>query len=658
MKTVKLYTRALLIAGLAFAAVACDENAWNNELDGFEELNDQPITDKQTIEYTLTDADYSLVASNSTNKALAGDEGAKALAAVGTAKQFSADAKASEYIPAFLASTSFPYYTLSDGSAVKVTYRTLEAAPEEYTAAQDFQTYTVPADVYKDDVWKSDDYVEAFSPLRPAADFIPTILADYVEPDDGMFCIVSYKMATQEPVFGSVGGSDEPAGPFEILNQPFNESLGDFTIENKSIDEHLSYVWSWGGANYGAKATAYVDGASWASESWLVSPVLDFTAAASATMMFEHVFNKFPDLEFAKANCTLWGKVEGGAWAQIAIPECTDNTSWTFTNSGEIDLTAFAGKKAQIAFKYVSEDGKSGTWEVKNLLITGMSGAKAKTMAKATVPTETMNAVYQYNNGTWAAPKNFIVLDPADYTAMGQSYANLSVAEPYLSTFLNRNYAYAAKDDVKYIYWLCYAGGTTSYRCSAYAFDGNTWAPDNFVVEQTDQFVRTGGKWNYCPDVTITLPAGKGQPLSTLYFQTCVDWVYENICVPLGDTSIKSGNFYVTSYGNNEYYSGTSAYQGNVDLRASAARAQYPAEYKDMTDEEIVALEKSRFMNEVMPGALGILHSDAKPLEGVDVLYTINFAVYNGTTTTYTAIFKVVAPGKFAPVSCTWDAAE
>ena len=135
--------------------------------------------------------------------------------------------------------------------------------------------------------------------------------------------------------------------------------------------------------------------------------------------------------------------------------------------------------------------------------------------------------------------------------------------------------------------------------------------------------------------------------------------MFENICKPLGDTSIKSGLFYISSYGNNEYYSGTSAFQGNVDLRPSAAQAQYPAEYGSMSDDEIVALEKKRFMEEVMPGALAMLHPDAKPMDGIEVLYIINFSVYNGSATTpYTATFKVVAPGTFEPVGCTWDEAE
>lgn len=64
----------LVAANLAVALTACDENAWNDHLDGFD--GNPAITDKQTIEYTLTDADYAAIAANSTNKGLV-DAGAR-----------------------------------------------------------------------------------------------------------------------------------------------------------------------------------------------------------------------------------------------------------------------------------------------------------------------------------------------------------------------------------------------------------------------------------------------------------------------------------------------------------------------------------------------------------------------------------------------------
>ena len=65
---------------------------------------------------------------------------------------------------------------------------------------------------------------------------------------------------------------------------------------------------------------------------------------------------------------------------------------------------------------------------------------------------------------------------------------------------------------------------------------------------------------------------------------------------------------------------------------------------------------KDRFAKEVLPGALATLHPEAAPIDGLDVLYTINFAVYTGSTSEYTVVYKVVGKGQFEFVSCTWDA--
>lgn len=653
----KLYIKAALALTLGCAATACDENAWNNHLDGFKEkdIANLPVEEVKTIDYTLSDAEYATIAGLAANKTLAGADGAAELAKVGTLKRFSAEAPASKYVPAFLESSSFPYFTLTDGSAVKLTYKVAEAEPQEYLDAQNPQKFTVTKDMYQSEVWNSENYVNAFAPSMPAVDFLPTLLSDYLDANDGKYCVVTYDEALQDPTFGG-GGSDVPAVPEVVFEQTFTTQDGynTFTTDDVLLPAELDYIWSWGGANYGAKASAFKV-SSFASESWLISPEIDLSGYGAVRMVFEHVVNKFPDADFAKANCTLWAREKGGKWQQVTIPQYTDNTSWTFGTSGDIDLSAFGGKTMQFGFKYVSETDKSGTWEIKNLVMEATPAAKAPARAAVYVPTTTHNAVYVYSNDKWVPATGFMVLDPADYTAMGQSYPNLSKAEPFLSIWLKNKLPYAADGDTKYVFWNNYANATTTLKCSAYKFNGSEWEADNFVVEETNQFVRNGGKWIYDPNVTITLPAGKSQPMSTLYFQACVDWVFQNICKPLGDTDIKSGKFYISSYGNNEYYSGTSAYQGNIDLRASAAKAQYPAEYENMTDEAVVALEKKRFMEEVMPGALGMIHPDAKPLDGIDVLYTVNFAVYDGATTNYTAVFKVVGPGKFAPVSCTWD---
>ena len=210
MKTNK-YISTLFAAALACTLSACDENAWNDHLDGFEEENDKPITNVQTLEYTLTDADYAAIASNATNKALAGDENAKALSAVANRKAFSEAIPARDYVPAFLSSTSFPYFTATDGSSVKLTFNVANGLPAYLDEAAAAQIYTISEDEYKELVWESEtDFVEGFAPSHPASRYIPKILTENADAGEGRYCVVSYKASAQEPVFGGGGKPDEP----------------------------------------------------------------------------------------------------------------------------------------------------------------------------------------------------------------------------------------------------------------------------------------------------------------------------------------------------------------------------------------------------------------------------------------------------------------
>ncbi len=645
------YIRFFALAGLAVAATACDENSWNDHLDGFDEFENKPTTQVETVEYTLTDADYGTIAGLSENIALAGTEGAKALKAVGDQKRFSEAAGADMYVPAYLASTSFPYFTLNDGSAVKLTYNMAVGEPEDFVDAGKPQKYTVTEEQYKNKVWTPEHYCYAIAPSMDPVEIIPGLLGD-VDGEENPFCVVSYNLAVEEPVF------DDDADVLDVLlDAPFNADLCNFSIDNVEKPAEIENVWAWGGANYGAKATAFSSSVNYKSESWLISPVIDLGGHEGAMMSFEQATNFFASVEAAKDEATVWIREEDGEWSQITGYDFPASMSWSFVSSGDIDISDFDGKKIQIAFKYTS-DTKAGTWEVKNVKVMSVPLDKGR----IDVESELVRAMFYWNGSEWTGSKtDYIFITNEDYKVMGQKYSNLPSAEPYLSTWLGINYAYALADDMKYVIWTKYADGKSSDQCSAYKYDGSVWKPYSFVEEKTSQFVRTGGKWMFDPNVTITLPAGKNQEMSTKYFQACVDWVFENICKPLGDTDIKSNKFYISKYGNNEYYSGTSAFQGNVDLRADAARTQYAAGYEGMTDQEIIDLEKKRFMEETMPGALGMIHPEAEPLAGFDVLYTINFSAYEydevekkNLTNEYTAVFKVTGKGKFEPVSCTW----
>ena len=691
MKTNK-YTKVLAAAAIVLAASACDENSWNDKLDGFDKIENESVTDVQTVEYTLTDADYKTIAGLAENTALAGEDGKAALQQVGSMRRFSQAAPASKYVPAFLGNSSFPYFTLTDGSAIRLTYRQADAEPEEYIAGTNPQTYRVSPEQYEKDVWQSENFINAFAPSKQPQNFIPAMLAADVDPADGSICVVTYNVAPQEPVFGG-GTPEEPS--FELSSVVGSLKNGDAGVTIRGV---VMAVCAQGYMLADKTGAIFVYmGSKFDTTTVAVGDQMEVNGSIGA-------YNKGLQVNGSSATATVLGKQDvtypaakeyTGAELDQAITR-TDNALGIYatikgtvalsydkedpTKLKNINIKPAGSAKAQgSVYGFTPEvtamlkDGSEQTitgyfiaiagGKYCNMVVTEIDGksvnsAAARMMSRAglDVFAETHSTVYHYSANRWSVADNFSVLSPDDYTAMGRPTGDLTAAEPYLSQYVNSKFPYGNEGDIRYVIWNHYAGGETSFACAAFKRGTSAWEPYDFTITETNQFVRNGGKWMYDPNVTINLPAGKGQEMSTLYFQTCVNWVYENICRPLGDTDIKSGKFYISSYGNNEYYSGTSAYQGNIDLRPSAARSQYPAGYEGMSDDQIIELEKTRFMKEVMPGALSILHSDAKPIEGLSVLYTINFSAYyeSKETIAYTAVFEVSGPGQFVPVSCTW----
>ena len=160
---------------------------------------------------------------------------------------------------------------------------------------------------------------------------------------------------------------DQPVGD-ELLNETFATGQGDWIIDNVMMDG-LTYVWSHDERYACMKASAYIT-ESHASDSYLISPVVDLSGANNAVLTFEHALNKFNSLDMAKTQCTLEIREEGQtAWTALSIPDYGTAASWTFLSAGEISLADYAGKRVQIAFHYTSTSEASGTWEVKNVVI-------------------------------------------------------------------------------------------------------------------------------------------------------------------------------------------------------------------------------------------------------------------------------------------------
>lgn len=168
----------------------------------------------------------------------------------------------------------------------------------------------------------------------------------------------------------------EPAPqPQVIFSEPFNQGQGEFQINNVYLAPGLSYVWKYN-ASYGMVASAFANNTSYQSDSWLISPSIDMTGYNSAYFTFDHAANKLSsgspsDFYYVMVSTDyIEDSQEDAHWTRLEVPHYPAGNNWTFVSSGEIDMSAYLGyDNVHIAFKYTSEDGNSGSWEIKNVLI-------------------------------------------------------------------------------------------------------------------------------------------------------------------------------------------------------------------------------------------------------------------------------------------------
>ena len=171
------------------------------------------------------------------------------------------------------------------------------------------------------------------------------------------------------------GGGEEPGEDPDpvpgdwIYSNSFNKGIGDFTIDNKVMNDPLTWVWNHDASYQCMKASAYVNNTNYESESWLISPVIDLSGKTSAYLTFEHATNFFNTSTLGD-DASVYAKEEGaGDWTKVTGVTYPSSQGWTFVDAGDIDISAYAGKKMQFAFVYKSSSSKAGTWEVKNVVV-------------------------------------------------------------------------------------------------------------------------------------------------------------------------------------------------------------------------------------------------------------------------------------------------
>ncbi len=208
--------------------------------------------------------------------------------------------------------------------------------------------------------------------------------------------------ANEIVISDEVGGvvTPDPAPVGGLFDVEFTSNAG-FTFEDGTLPTGLNFVWT-RDANYNyMKASGYykqnyaVDGA------YLVSPVADLAGLSEVTLTFDQCVGHFKDASgtFISPDpfCKICVREEGGEWGQpIDIPSFPAVASGKNFSSFEvvsINISAYAGKKIQVGFRYSSTTATAGTWEIKSAKLTGTQDAGVEAIAEenADAPVEYFN---------------------------------------------------------------------------------------------------------------------------------------------------------------------------------------------------------------------------------------------------------------------------
>lgn len=268
-----------------------------------------------------------------------------------------------------------------------------------------------------------------------------------------------------------------PADMFEgkvYWTETVAENDGGFKVHNVSDGGAPGAIWTYDSKYKYWKATGYIKGNNYATESYLISPEIDLTTANNPQLSFDAALNY---LKGADASAVLGVKVSKdytgdyatATWENVEVPNWPAGNSWDMVNTGGIDLSKFKGEKIHFALKYTSTDKGGTTWEMKNFLVEEKNDywdvslykeildndvveTRSLAATRATTVSPTASALYVYDgeNKTWKPytlkEAKLLVAEPALYESLGADM--IEKPEAVLPTYLKQKYPYAAVGDM------------------------------------------------------------------------------------------------------------------------------------------------------------------------------------------------------------------
>lgn len=147
-----------------------------------------------------------------------------------------------------------------------------------------------------------------------------------------------------------------------------------------------------------------------ASDDWLISPAMDFSAYSSIILNFD-TWTQYADDGISDPEVRMKysldypgsGNPESYTWTELSYNFPAEN-SQTWMSSGDVDLSAISGTDVYIAFQYTSSGtgtGSSALWKVDNISVMGQVASTGYSVSTSVSPASSGTATGSgyYNDG-------------------------------------------------------------------------------------------------------------------------------------------------------------------------------------------------------------------------------------------------------------------
>lgn len=146
---------------------------------------------------------------------------------------------------------------------------------------------------------------------------------------------------------------------------------GGFVAEDIELSG-LTQVWTLE-SSYGWKGTGF-SSENKNTESYLVSPEIDLSKAATPSVVFDCAINYLKGAERSKnfnllISTDYAGAAASASWKTLEVTGWPVEDSWTFVTVEPLSLADYVGKKIRLAFHYKSTSATACTVEVKNMSV-------------------------------------------------------------------------------------------------------------------------------------------------------------------------------------------------------------------------------------------------------------------------------------------------